>query len=66
MSRIGKQPIEIPGSVDVKVDAGAVTVKGPKGELTQRVSPALRFDRQESNLTVQRPTDRPEQRCCMR
>ena len=33
MSRIGKLPIEIPGSVDVQVEPGLVRVKGPKGEL---------------------------------
>ena len=38
MSRIGKQPVEIPGGVTVEVNGAVVTVKGPKGELTQEVS----------------------------
>ena len=38
MSRIGKQPVEIPSGVTVEVNGAVVTVKGPKGELTQEVS----------------------------
>ena len=41
MSRIGKAPIEIPAGVTVKVDNNVVTVKGPKGELSQQVNPDL-------------------------
>jgi large subunit ribosomal protein L6 len=62
MSRIGKLPIEIPGGVDVQVEAGVVRVKGPRGELTQRVSPALLIEREDSTLLVKRPTDRKEHR----
>ena len=62
MSRIGKLPIEIPESVDVQVDPGVVRVKGPKGELSQRVSRDLTFEREESSLLVRRPTDRGEHR----
>jgi large subunit ribosomal protein L6 len=62
MSRIGKLPIEIPGGVDVQVEAGVVRVKGPRGELTQRVSPALLIEREDSRLLVKRPTDRKEHR----
>jgi large subunit ribosomal protein L6 len=62
MSRIGKLPIEIPASVDVKIDPGLVTVKGPKGELRQTVSRELSFERDDSRLVVKRPTDRGEHR----
>ena len=41
MSRIGKAPIEIPAGVTVKVENSVVTVKGPKGELSQAVNPDL-------------------------
>jgi large subunit ribosomal protein L6 len=62
MSRIGKLPIVIPEGVDVQVEAGVVRVKGPRGELTQRVSPALLIEREDSTLLVKRPTDRKEHR----
>jgi large subunit ribosomal protein L6 len=58
MSRIGKQPIEIPSGVDIKVGEDAVVVvKGPRGELTQRVHPEMRLVRDEGVLRVERPTD---------
>jgi large subunit ribosomal protein L6 len=62
MSRIGKLPIEIPEGVDVKVEGGVVRVKGPRGELTQRVSPALLIEQEDSVLLVKRPSDRKEHR----
>ena len=62
MSRIGKLPIEIPASVDVQVDGSLVRVKGPKGELSQRVSSDLTFEREDSKLLVKRPTDRKDHR----
>ena len=58
MSRIGRQPIEIPGGVDVTVgDDAVVVVKGPRGELTQRVHPEMRIVRDEGALRVERPSD---------
>jgi large subunit ribosomal protein L6 len=62
MSRIGKMPIEIPSGVDVQIEPGLVRVKGPKGELSQRVSPDLAFERGDSQLLVKRPTDRKDHR----
>jgi large subunit ribosomal protein L6 len=62
MSRIGKLPIEIPSGVDVQIEPGLVRVKGPKGELSQRVSPDLAFERDDSQLLVKRPTDRKDHR----
>ena len=62
MSRIGKKPIEIPESVTVSVASGRVTVNGPKGELTQTISPAMKVDQENGTLTVERPTDRGDHR----
>ena len=41
MSRIGKLPIVIPAGVEVKQEKGVITVKGPKGELSQKVAPSI-------------------------
>ncbi|RME92026.1 MAG: 50S ribosomal protein L6 [Bacteroidetes bacterium] len=58
MSRIGKAPIELPQGVSVDVSqANLVTVKGPKGELTQQVDPDLKVTIEDGSLTVSRPTD---------
>jgi large subunit ribosomal protein L6 len=62
MSRIGKLPIEIPSGVDVQIEPGFVRVKGPKGQLEQRVPRDLEFEREDSNLIVKRPTDRKDHR----
>ena len=60
MSRIGNKPIEIPDGVEINVASGVVTVKGPKGELSQLVSPAMKIEQSDGVLTVGRPTDRSE------
>lgn len=57
MSRIGKKPIEIPKGVEVKIDGQTVTVKGPKGELTQSFDKDLRIELNDGVLTVERPND---------
>ena len=44
MSRIGKLPIVIPAGVEVKQEKGVITVKGPKGELSQKVDPSINED----------------------
>jgi large subunit ribosomal protein L6 len=62
MSRIGRLPIDVPASVDVKVDPGLVTVKGPKGELSQRISSDLSIEREDSQLLVKRPSNRKDHR----
>ena len=62
MSRIGRKPITVPEGVDVDVKPGRVTVKGPKGELSQEISPAMTISRDDAALTVARPTDRGEHR----
>jgi large subunit ribosomal protein L6 len=58
MSRIGKQPIEVPAGVTVMVDPGRVTVHGPKGELRQVVPQRMTIAQEEGQILVTRPTDR--------
>jgi len=58
MSRIGKQPIQIPSGVDVTVGEDAlVTVKGPRGTLSQRLHPEMRIVQEEGVIRVERPSD---------
>jgi len=52
MSRIGKKPIPIPTGVNVKVDTGAVEVKGPKGTLRQAVPPGILFSQDNGSLVA--------------
>ena len=62
MSRIGKQPIEIPDGVNVSVDPGRVTVNGPLGELTQQLPVRIKVEKEDGQLLVTRPTDRGDDR----
>jgi large subunit ribosomal protein L6 len=62
MSRIGKAPIVIPAGVTVKVDGNTVTVKGPKGELSETVNPELTVKVEDGHITLERPTDEREHR----
>ena len=58
MSRIGKAPIAIPAGVTVTIsDKNLVSVKGPKGELTQQVDRDITIAQEEGNIVVTRPTD---------
>ena len=58
MSRIGKMPITVPAGVTVNVDENnLVTVKGPKGTLSQQVNPAITLKQEGNVLTLERPTD---------
>ncbi len=58
MSRIGKNPVSLPSGVTVTVSKGnLVTVKGPKGELTQQVDPDMGVEVKEQEIQVTRPTD---------
>jgi large subunit ribosomal protein L6 len=58
MSRIGKQPVVIPQGVTITVgNDNVVTVKGPKGELKQQIDRDIKVEIQESQLTLDRPTD---------
>jgi large subunit ribosomal protein L6 len=62
MSRIGKKPIDLPDGVTVEIAPGRVEVKGPKGELAERVSADMTVEQENGTLTVSRPTDRGEHR----
>ena len=58
MSRIGNKPIELPAGVSLEIAKdNTVTVKGPKGELTQEVNPDMIIKIEEGICTVQRPTE---------
>lgn len=58
MSRIGKAPVTIPSGVDIKVnDKNLLTVKGPKGELTQQIDPDMQVTVEDGILTINRPTE---------
>ncbi len=52
LSRIGKLPIEIPSGVTITVDSGDVTVEGPKGKLTQFITPAVNVKIEDGVFTV--------------
>lgn len=60
MSRIGVQPIPIPSGVAIELAPGSVTVKGPKGELTQAFDPAILVQQNQDELVVTRPSDSQE------
>ncbi|HUS80096.1 MAG TPA: 50S ribosomal protein L6 [Armatimonadota bacterium] len=63
MSRIGNMPIEIPSGVTVEVsDRNEVTVKGPGGELEQRVPRSMKIEIADGVLTVSRPSDQRDHR----
>jgi len=57
MSRIGNAPITVPAGVEFKVDGTTVTVKGPKGELTQHVDSAITFELEDGVITTKRATE---------
>src|SRR5205809_8065248 len=62
MSRIGRQPIELPAGVSVAISPGRVQVNGPLGELSQTVPTRMNVDQQEGTVVVTRPTERGEDR----
>ena len=63
MSRIGRMPIELPAGVEINIgESNLVTVKGPKGTLTQQLAPAMTISQEGSVLHVTRPNDAKENR----
>ena len=62
MSRIGRKPIAIPAGVEVKLDGATVTVKGPKGTLTQTFNSRMSVAVEGAEIVVTRPTDNKEDR----
>ena len=62
MSRIGKAPIAIPAGVTVTIKDNKVTVKGPKGELSQEINPDIEVKIEDGHVVVTRPSDVREHR----
>jgi large subunit ribosomal protein L6 len=62
MSRIGKNPITVPGGVELSIQGNVVSVKGPKGELTQEVDENLGLEFADNVLTLTRPNDEKDMR----
>jgi large subunit ribosomal protein L6 len=62
MSRIGKQPIPLPQSVNVSLSPGRVQVNGPLGELVQQIPARMKVEQRDGELVVERPTDRGDDR----
>ena len=57
MSRIGRKPINIPAGVEAKFENGVITVKGPKGTLTQKIHPNMAVEINGAVIEVKRPDD---------
>ena len=63
MSRIGKLPVSIPGGVTITVgENNFVTVKGPKGTLSEKLSPEMKIEQDDGVLHVSRPSDNKQHR----
>lgn len=63
MSRVGKMPISVPAGVTVDIVTGnVVTVRGPKGELSQKFNRDMRISRENGEIIVTRPTDQRQHR----
>jgi large subunit ribosomal protein L6 len=62
MSRIGKQPIPVPSGVELTIEPDLVRVKGPKGELQERVSRDMKITQEDGQVLVARPSDRRDHR----
>ena len=62
MSRIGKNPIPVPGGVEVTLAQGAVVVKGPKGELRREIPGAITVRHDGDTVVVERPNDERQNR----
>lgn len=60
MSRVGNAPVEIPQGVEVNVVKGLVTVKGPKGELSQDVDTAISVEVEENLINIKRHTEQKD------
>src|SRR5512143_2370744 len=62
MSRIGKKPIDLPQGVNVTINGSQLTVKAPKGELTQHFHPDMGITQDAGVLVVSRPTEQRKHR----
>ncbi|PKM76877.1 MAG: 50S ribosomal protein L6 [Firmicutes bacterium HGW-Firmicutes-15] len=57
MSRIGRKPISLPTGVEINIENNIITVKGPKGTLSQSIPEDIAIDQEENELLVKRPSD---------
>ncbi len=57
MSRIGKMPVVLPQGVKAEIQGSTITVKGPRGEMTQSFNPEMKITQQDSKLVIERPDD---------
>ena len=62
MSRVGKNPIDVPDGVDVKLQGNLITVKGPKGELNWSFAKGVKVSQTDKVVTVERESDSKENR----
>lgn len=62
MSRIGKKPISLPAGVEIKIDGNRITVKGPKGDLTQDIPEQISIVHEENEIRVMRSSDNKKHR----
>ncbi|NDF55985.1 MAG: 50S ribosomal protein L6 [Proteobacteria bacterium] len=62
MSRIGKAPITVPSGVEVNINAGVVSVKGPKGALSREIPGEIIVRKEENTVFVERPDDSRQNR----
>ena len=62
MSRIGKRPVPVPNGVTVTVNGNAISVKGPRGELSRKLHPDMQVKVENGTVTVNRPTDQDQHR----
>src|SRR5215212_8089044 len=60
MSRIGKNPIAVPGGVNITLDGNRITVKGPRGELSRVIPADMQLSQETGTVTVNRPSDEPK------
>ena len=62
MSRIGKRPVTVPNGVTVTVNGSAITVKGPKGELSRKLHPDMEVKLDNGTVVVNRPSEQDKHR----
>src|SRR5690606_19623576 len=62
MSRIGRKPIDIPAGVEVTLNGNEISVKGPKGQLSRTLHPAMKVTIENNQIRVERPSDKKEHR----
>jgi large subunit ribosomal protein L6 len=59
VSRVGKEPIEIPQGVEIEIQENNIQIKGPKGTLSREIHPSLNITVTEGSMAVTRPSDTP-------